>query len=462
MKRTLLAFFALIFSFFLPFVALAQETEAPDSSASKPVIYPADGPPSILGQNHNYSVVFRGNGEAVVTLKVALRNEGISGLSEVLLRVPKINPENISAYQIIMDRQCVRYGPSVYNPTTGTYDTAVCLQYQEPDYFSYYGQARYQKAEYKYEGDTIFVTLPQTIGPSASGSFFLHFRAMGYVKKNAFGAYKYEFETLKVNDSIVSLNIGINTDSDLVLRGANGEVNYRYSEPELAKLDSASAGAPSSNTQLDQFVSQIGYGTITKTASNLAPLESYSTDGAYADSRLKLYAKELAMGTLVVLFAILMLIFVSRAMLRMMRRGRETSEVRESHVSTQAPVMFLMSGAVGFAMAFLAVGYSVFLMLLMENLNSLLNYQYEGIFAIIILLISLGIYLLLLILPSIIVGLKKGAMWGVVTFVSTIIWLILMLIFLFVGVSLITGGIDEVYPLFRRSIGDPGVPAIAE
>lgn len=462
MKRILFAFFAVIFSlsFFLPVVVAAQEMEiAPDSGVSRTLIYPPPGEGlNFLGQNHRYSVVFRGNGEAVITLKVALYNDSESPTTEVPLRVSKVNPVNIGAYQIIIDRQCVRYGQGSYDPVTGRYNQGECLQYQEPDYFNYYGQGKYQRAETRYEGDTIYVKLPQEIAANASGAFFLYFRAMGFAKKSAFGVYRYEFETLKVNDEINTLNIGINTDSDLFLRGAKGEVNYRFEESDLAKVDSMAAGAPVASTQLDQFVQQIGSGVVTKSASNLAPLESYSTKGAYASSRIRLYAKELVIGAIVLILVLAVLLLAMRFVWRMLtRRSHSEGEERKSSTPGAGP-MILASGGAGFVSAFFAVGYTAFLVFVMENVSNWLNYRYEGMFIVLILIISLGVYLFFLIVPALVIGVKRGAAWGVATFIFTLVWLMLMFAVLFVGVSVLQNG-PEIYPLFRRSINDSGVPA---
>ena len=106
---------------------------------------------------------------------------------------------------------------------------------------------------------------------------------------------------MKADDDIRNLRVGISTDSDLFLRGAKGEVEYRFEEPALKSIDAAGIGAPQESVAIDRFVKNIGQGRITKTASNLAPLESYKVEGSYAKSKLALYGKELLIFVAVVL-----------------------------------------------------------------------------------------------------------------------------------------------------------------
>ena len=117
----------------------AQESES--SGASSQMIAPdfvppyPGGEPGFLGQDHAYTVVFRGNGEAVVSARVVLTNKGETPLSEISLRVPKMEPKDVFVYQVIREKQCARYGISVYDPATRTYPQ-VCEEYADPDYYN--------------------------------------------------------------------------------------------------------------------------------------------------------------------------------------------------------------------------------------------------------------------------------------------------------------------------------------
>jgi hypothetical protein len=401
------------------------------------------------GQNHNYSVVFRGNGESIVTLRVSLTNTSEKDrLSEVTLRLPKVSdPGDLSAYQIIAQGQCVRYGTPTY--VGGTYIQPSCLEYGEPDYYYYYGGGKYQKAKTEFTGDTLKVTLPTPIAPSKTGSFFLYFRGFGYATKNIFGAYKYNFETLKVNDQINELHLGISTDADQVLKGVRGEVGYRGTEASVAlkSAPAADAGAVA-NTTIDRFVQQIGQGQVVKTASNLAEMESYKVNGMYAKSMPRLYAKEISMAILIfLLLGVVIALLVKKFLGGGYGMGVKPVKVTASK-DTTAPENrqnLMLSVGVSFSAAVLTAAYSVFVYFLSYSLQNYMSYQYSPISGILIVVISFAVYALVILGASALVGYKKGIGWGIATFVMTVGWIILFSIIAFLIIFMI-GSNGNSYP----------------
>ena len=278
LKTLLFLFVLLLFSIKAPSVA-AQETNMMP-------FRPPDTTP-ILGQEHAYSVMFRGNGDAMVTMRATFTNEEEGPINILSFRIPRVEPRRVSAFQIIRD--------------------------QESDYFQWYGQAKYQKAKTEFTGDTLTVSLPQSIKPGKSGSVLIVFSATGYAKRNPFGAYSYTFETFKVADvSVSKATVGVSVDSDLVLAGAKGTVNYRFNEADTMSMALGSEKMAVSSPQLDQMYSQVGYGTITKNTSNLEPLESYTLKGSFADNILRLYANGILIGLGIFIAAIVLLIFLGR------------------------------------------------------------------------------------------------------------------------------------------------------
>lgn len=98
----------------------------------------------LFGQNHFYTVIFRGNGEAITYAKIAITNSDEKPLAEFSFEMPKVSPSEIVMYQMKLPQECVRYN----------YDDPArpCLEYRDPDYakeYYYYGysngQAEYQK-----------------------------------------------------------------------------------------------------------------------------------------------------------------------------------------------------------------------------------------------------------------------------------------------------------------------------
>jgi len=342
-------------------------------------------------------------------------------------------PADVIAYQVLKEKTCL--GP--YGSVSPRGEILDCIQYQEPDYYQMWGQAKYQRAKAVYEGDTISIGLPKPIAPEKSGSFLLYFRAFGYAKKNLLGGFDYSFESLKVSDKIRNLQIGISTDSDLVLKEVKGQVNYRMELSTMMAKGEMAFGAPATSSQLDSFYQQVGYGQISKTASNLMPLESYSVKGAYADAPWKNYFKEIGIGLLVFLgiMGVVALIFKSFS--------------KNNYV---------FAGLVGFAASVLISGYTVLLWFLTASgFNNYYYYsQYNLITTIFALIISFAVYGLLVFLPAIILGIKKGLPEGVTAFVSTIIFLSIFFIIFILTVGL--NRPQDIYPV--RSMMEGGVTSV--
>jgi len=411
---TSILFFALLFGFKWTASIKAQEEPA-SSGIAVPDIFPIPNPePGFLGQDHSYSVTFRGNGEAVVSLKVVLTNKAESPLKDVSLRIPKVEPSEIFVYQVLREAACIRY----------LTDNA-CIETQEPDYYGYYwSKSRYQKAKSEISTDTLRITLPQAIAANKSGSFFVYFRALGYAKKNIFGAYKFSFESFQVEDDIRNLTVGISTDSDLVLRGATGDINYR-SEDASTSLKAVGGIAPAESTAIDTFYNQIGYGSLVKTASSLAPLESYTVSSSYAATRLILYAKEASWGVGIFLGLVFLVVVVSRILLRKTNSGQ--GGVKTFSFDSKSLILSL---GVSFGSAALVSGYSVLAILAVGFLTRNIGYDFQAAATILVVVISFAVYALFLFAPGIYLGVKKGIGWGIATVFLTVFW---MLVFLGIG-----------------------------
>jgi hypothetical protein len=439
---------------------LPEEDRAVESVTTDYIVPPDVGRPAgFLGQDHYYSIVFRGNGEAVVSVRVIFTNKEDEAQDTLSLRIPKVEPRELSVYQIIKEKTCVRYEQQQYDPVTRTYtpSTRRCLQYQEPDYYQVYGNVKYQKAEFDYEGDTLTVTLPTQVAAQSSGSFFVYFRAFGYTEKNLYGAYTYKFETLKAEDEIRNLRVGISTDSDLVLKGAKGEVNYRFDAPALESAGGIAMGAaPQTSAALDSVITKIGQGSVTKTASNLSPLESYTVDGAYASSRFRLYGKEITIAAVVVIVLLVLTVLAVRFLISKLGRveGKPKEEPTSKDVKDEKPKTyepasknFLLTAAVSFATSFLMAGYTVFVMLLGQALTNIVNYQYNAFVVLALVIISFAVYSLLLFAPSFYIGRKYGMGWGIGCVVGIIVWLLVFLFFGVLFIFFLSGGSRYPTPL---------------
>lgn len=422
-------------------LSVKAQSDEPSSSgqSTEPMMAPDYLPPvqtepGFFGQDQNYTVVFRGNGEAVVSAKIAFTNATESPLSEIKLRIPRVEPKEVFVYQVFLQDVCVRYNPSVYDSVTRSYPQQVCAQYQEPNYYqTYWGGARYQKASTNIDIDTLTIGLPKAIPANKSGAFFVYFRAFGYAKKSMFGSFTYTFESLKAEESVRNLRVGISTDSDLFLKGAKGEISYRIENTALQSFGKAGIAAPEANSAFDSYVSQIGYGSLVKNASNLAPLESYKVDGAYADSRLKLYGKEIATAAFVIVFlGTLLLLFVRFVVKKVSKANANLVKEENGKVKSDSPrnnsLMFLVSFGVSFASSIIILFYTISVFFIGTILIERISYQFQAIITLLLVVISFVTYSLLLFAPGVYMGVKKGMGWGIGTIVMTLIWIIIYFI----------------------------------
>lgn len=409
-----------------------------------PLLTPTTSTP-FFGQDHSYSVTFRGNGQAVVFLRVTFSNNGDTPLKELVLRFPKVEPEGILAYQVLKDNVCLRYDYS--KPATAPSSQYPCLEYGEPNYSDYYyGTNTYKKAKTSLATDTLTIELSDSLASQKSGSVLVYFRAFGFVKKNAFGAYDYTFETLKVDDTIRSLRVGISPDSDLYMKGAQGNIDYfKESAPVLESGKMMAVGGSLRNSLVDTAMNNIGYGTVNKNASNLMPLDSYKVKGSYADSQLKLYAGTIIIAMAVVVVVLLLLGLGVGRLFKALNSFKEFNKKPATHIGIDLTV----SALAGFVSASI-ITILIFLAYFFTQVTT--SWSYSGgamavlpVFAVLLFVGLVGIFL---IFPCILVGVKRGIWWGLATFVFTLFWLFIAFIIL----GLIFVGLRGSSPVFVEPI----------
>lgn len=246
----------------------------------------------LFGQNHFYTVVFRGNGEAVVYAKIVLTNTEDKPLTQFSFEIPKITPNELVIYQQKLMPTCVQY--DYRNPDRP------CLSYREPDYGAYYPgyyQAEYQKVSYTQIGSLYQLNLPTPIESNKSAALILAYAGKGYVQES-FGLSSFNFETLKVSSRIHLLKVTVDLDSsDLVLKGQQSRVNYN----SKSNLEAMGVSSFFNSQNLDKIAQQVGlYGALTKEAKDLSPQETFSVKGEYAGTWLRLYLKEILIAVLVI------------------------------------------------------------------------------------------------------------------------------------------------------------------
>ena len=400
--------------------------------------YPGGDFNPFFGQDHAYSVTFRGNGQAVVFLRIAFSNNGDTPLKTLTLRFPKVEPEGILAYQVLRDKTCLRYDYTKPTLAPSSY-LYPCSEYGEPSYFDeYYGTSAYKKVSSSLSTDTLTIELSNSIASQGSGGVLLYFRAFGFAKKNAFGAYNYTFETLKIDDTIRNLRVGISPDSDLYMKDAQGNVDYfKESAVSLESIKTMGIGSSFRNSLVDNAINNVGrYGTINKNASNLMPLDSYKVKGAYADSRLKLYAGVVLGSIVIIALVLLALGFGINKLFKTLTKKPTAPSSLNTNVS-HTGINLTISALAGFVSASIITILIFLAYFFTRTMNS---WSYSGdamsVLPVFALLLFVGFIGIFLIFPCIFVGVKRGMWWGLATFVFTLFWLFMAFIVLgliFVG-----------------------------
>ena len=142
-----------------------------------------------FGQEHNYSITLRGNGEAVVMARIAFTNFTDKELTAIKL-YSKDNLNQLTAYQQILPDVCEQ---NVYNKDTGV---SSCGKYAKQNYYSdssyYYYESRkadatYNKLTITQVGDEYTFDLAKPVAADMQGAILLSYRSKDFVAKKLGG-----------------------------------------------------------------------------------------------------------------------------------------------------------------------------------------------------------------------------------------------------------------------------------
>lgn len=429
-------------------VVLAQETSssssvAPDIGRIMPPIAPDTSNSLLFGQKHSYSVILRGNGEAVTYAKLVIPNQGDQALSEFSFEIPKVEPSEIIMYQMKLSPECVRYNYTDPNNP--------CVEYRDPDYgqdYYYYGSgqaAEYTKIKYTKSGNTYNLTLPNSVEPSKSTAIIVSYATKGYVN-NILGLQKFNFETIKVNSRIQSVKVAVDVDSDLLLKGKKSSVNYN----EGASVQSFKLGdsAAMSSKELDRVVSGIGsYGALMKESKSLAPNESFNVRGEYASNWFQLYLGEIIIAILVIAVIIVLIYLISKYITSKPKgNSDETNMTKDTsqNIENKSINFFNLTNVI------VSLG-SVILVIIISVILRVLNYYniwqsflYDPTFNSLISVVTTLLYAFILLAPAVMLGLRRG--WGnlLSIIILQFIWFIIILV---LYLLLFRSGMAEVMPM---------------
>ncbi|MBU1131772.1 hypothetical protein KKC32_00780 [Patescibacteria group bacterium] len=381
----------------------------------------------LFGQNHYYTVIFRGNGEAITYAKIAITNSDEKPLTEFLFEIPKVSPEEMVIYQMKLPQECVNYDY--------TDPARPCLEYRDPDYAQQYyyagngnGKTEYQKIQYTKSGNLYRLILPTPVESYKSTAIIIAYAAKGYVSESL-GLYKFNFETIKVPSRIQQIRVAVDVDSDLLLKGKRASVNYNATGLQSSEL-SASVGI--SDRNLDNVVGMIGsYAPFVKDAKNLAPNESYLVKGQYSTSWFRLYLSSI----LLVIFGIAA-IFVGVYFLSkfLKRRGGKNEQptigtgqqIVSRNQQSSISILNLTNASVSFLSAILVVGLTYLFSFVSES-NLFRAFNPDLIFGIVAIITIILLYALVIFGPAIIVAIKHGWKSLISILIAEFLWFVMFL-----------------------------------
>lgn len=382
----------------------------------------------LFGQNHFYTVIFRGNGEAITYAKIAVTNSDEKPLTEFAFEMSKVSPTEIVMYQMKLPQECFRYNYS--DPARP------CLEYRDPDYaqqYYYYGysngQAEYQKIQYTKSGNLYRFTLPTSVEPYKSTAIIVAYAAKGYVNESL-GLYKFNFETLKVSSRIQEIRVVVDVDSDLLLKGKRSSVNYNTTGLGMSEL---AAPKSISSRDLDKVVGSIGsYGPLIKEAKNLAPNESFIVKGEYAASWFRLYLSSILLVLLIVAAIFAGVYFLAKFLKRCGRQNEQFGSETNQQISSQAPPrisMFnLINASAGLLSVILVVGLTYLLQFLGGSMPSRFANVVDPVFSIVGAITIILLYVLVIFGPAIIVAVKHGWKSLISVLIAEFLWFVIFLI----------------------------------
>ena len=407
-----------------------------------------------FGQNHYYSVIFRVNGEAIVYAKLVVTNSGDEPMTDFSFEVPKVDPYEMTAFQMELPKVCVEYDYSK------SYRQGDCLRYRDPDYNGYYyyyssGEATYSKTKYNKSGRKYTLQLPNELKPQKTTAFLVTYAAKGYVQ-SSFGRMKFDFETLKVDSRIQNLDVAVDVDSDLVLRGKRAELDYSSGQKSLTADSAIQAGINS--VELDKMQGSIGrYGVLEKSAKSLAPGESFVVRGEYATTWLKLYTKQILVVLAVIATIAAGLVYLAK-WLRKRRStkakvakkttstnvaaSKKTTETGNEESANMPFYRYVVFGFIAAGVVLVLIG----LISLIADWGLWDKVAYSPVLILLILLILALIFVILLFGPAIYVGFKYGWRKGAMMFFIEFGWIIILSIIVAIFVLMSSSGSLGRYP----------------
>jgi len=408
MNKYLIVFVLLL----LPFVA-AQEVGVAESR-----IVPPDFGGTLVGQNHYYYVVFDGEGEASVIGRIEIQNT--DELQNLEITVPGKDIRLISIVQEYYDykEECLVWEDVSCTSENGS-ETCVrdCQEYYSyPVYPPHYAEVTYEDVTSgAHVGQELSLNLTIPKSEQEQLVLLVYYKTPAYVTKSG-GVFSYDFSTITNGFDVNFVRVSLDVAEDLYMEGVESEIEYRESVL-AAKADVAAVA--SSLAYIDT-----GY---TQTASSLDPFETFHVTGRYATSWFILNWPNVVGG---VLLGLLVLGLIGWGIRTLYQRDKKLGISLGVGVASGVLLWMIWFGS----------------LFLLEKLYYFVGYPYSGPFGLLVIILAILASLLLLIVPGVFVGIRKGMSYGLYCLIATVATLFVLTL-----VTLI------VWALFFRMVQGPPI-----
>lgn len=371
-----------------------------------------------LGQEHNYSIVLRGNGETIVYANLVINNTENSPRKDFSFEIPDANISELVVYQRWIPSQCINYD---------AYAQSKCVEYSYDGYYGNpYGIASYRKLDVTNSGSKYQVNFSEEILPNTHTSLVVSYAAKGYVTKKL-GVFNFSFPIIKVSDRIQNVRVTVDVDSELYLKGKKSSVDYgsnMMADSAAMSMRSGEVAAPA----MDQFVSRIGTsGALFKEAKSVAPGESFIVKGQYSTSAWLLNLNKIIIAILALIVLVVVVYFVrkflhKRAVASSAQTGALDTQLGSGVLSLFHPLVLVLS----FASVASIIGITY--LFSKGNGSMLFNFYPSAMFGLLMMLMIMMLYFLLLAGPGIFMGIKHGWRGFLYVVIAQFLWFALFML----------------------------------
>ncbi|OGY47162.1 MAG: hypothetical protein A3J62_03240 [Candidatus Buchananbacteria bacterium RIFCSPHIGHO2_02_FULL_38_8] len=389
----------------------------------------SDNVPGMFGQQHQYSVLFRGNGEAVVGGKIIINNGDEKNPIEFLNLEPvSLKLNEIEVFQEFCQNKILQER----------------AEKEQCDNYCYYGgncgnfERVFEKLNFEIKDSQYKIKLFEAVQPYQTGVVLVSYRGFGYVQDGLFGRKKFDFQTLRTDDKVNSIKVSVTVDTDLYFEGKKSTIDYSTQGVDVGLEYGAYTGLGARSSALSMFSSEVGgYGQINKTANQLLPGETFHVKGIYSSTWFGLNYIKLSIFVGILLIIIVSAIIISRIIYKRRKDKPVVTKLQNLGSVKEKPklpvwlaIVYGICGAIGIPAVITLIFW--FFNFVMETFVYNNYSSYNPLALVLVWIISLLIFVVIIFALPVYCGIRYRGRDGIYVF----LWQILFLIFISVILSL--------------------------